>query len=191
MRWLAGLVLAALCWGAIAQADNPFSPFYRPREAGVDVPDRDGAEWKEGDLKLPAYPKPENLIRFEVGGGGSFSFYVDAESIVIGSDRVVRYVSVARSRSGVESVSFDGLRCATNAHRVYATGRPDDKTWSIARGSEWKELSLGAPGRQHLVLMRDFFCPAGIAIASREEGVAALRKGFHPDAPSNNPDFRR
>lgn len=191
MRWLAGLALATLCWSAFAQIDNPFSSEYRPREAGIDVPGREEAAWKESDLQLPPYPKPENLLEFEVLGAGNFSFYVDAESITIGSDDVVRYVSLARSRTGVESVSFDGLRCATVSHRVYATGRAADKTWSIVRGGEWKKLSLGAPGRQHLVLTRDFFCPAGFTIGSRKEGVAALRAGSHPDAVSNHSNFRR
>jgi hypothetical protein len=126
-----------------------------------------------------------------VRGAGSFRFFVDAESITIGADQVVRYVSVARSRTGVESVSFDGLRCSTVSHRVYATGRTADKSWSIVRGGEWKKLSLGAQGRQHLVLIRDFFCPSGFTIATRKEGVNALRAGSHPDAVSNHPEFRR
>lgn len=190
MRWLAGLALALLCWGVFAQADNPFDSGYKPREAGIDVPGRDEPEWKEGELKLPPFPSPENLLEFEVRGAGSFRFFVDAESITIGEDKIVRYVSVARSRTGVESVSFDGLRCSTVSHRVYATGRSADRSWAIVRSGDWKKLSLGAPGRQHLVLMRDFFCPSGFTIATRKEGVSALRAGSHPDAASNHSDFR-
>ncbi len=191
MKWFTGLALALLCCGAFAQADNPFDSGYKPREHGVDVPVRDEAEWKEGELKLPPYPKADNLIEFEVRGAGSFRFFVDAESIAIGEDNIVRYISVARSRAGVESVSFDGLRCSTVSHRVYATGRPAEKDWAVARTGGWKKLSLGAPGRQHLVLLRDFFCPSGFTISSRKEGVNALQLGSHPDAASNHSNFRR
>ncbi len=143
-------------------------------------------EWKEGEIKLPAYPKPENLIEFEMLGTGTFRYFIDAESLVAGEDGAVRYTLLARSASGVENVSFNGVRCKTSAHKLYATGR-SDKTWVEARNSDWKDLGAKTAARVHVLLMRDFFCPAGVPIMSRAEGVDALRNGIHPNAVSNQP----
>jgi hypothetical protein len=143
-------------------------------------------DWQETEIKLPAYPKAEDLLPFEASAASTFRFFVDGQSIVAGRDGAVRYTLVARSASGAENVSFNGLRCKTNAHKVYATGR-QDKTWSPVPNSEWKALEVKTVTRQHIALMRDFFCPAGSPILTREEGVAALRQGIHPHAVSYQP----
>ena len=165
---------AVFCAGAQAQPKSDWE---------IKLEERD---WQEGEVKLPDYPKPENLIEFEYLLAGSFRFYVDSLSLFAGSDGAVRYTLVARSASGVENVSFNGLRCKVATHKVYATGRAD-KTWAETRNDDWKEIQRKSSARQHALLMRDFFCPAGLPITSREEGIDALRKGFHPQAVSNQP----
>lgn len=165
---------AVFCTGAPAQPKSDWE---------IKLEERD---WTEGDIKLPAFPKAENLIEFELLGTGKFRYFIDSQSLVAGEDGAVRYTLVARSASGVENVSFNGVRCKTSTHKVYATGR-SDKTWAEARNSAWKDLGSKAAARLHVLLMRDFFCPAGVPIMSREEGVDALRKGMHPNAVSNQP----
>lgn len=123
----------------------------------------------------------------EVSAINSFRFFVDADSIVAGSDGVIRYTLVARSSSGTDNLSFNGLHCKSNEHRLYATGRTSDKTWVVTRDSGWKEVQPKTVTRQHLVLMRDFFCPAAVPIMTREEGIDALRRGIHPHAISYQP----
>ncbi len=147
-------------------------------------------DWKERDLKLPEFPKGDNLIEFEASAANPFRFFVDSQSLTAGSDGVIRYTLVARSRSGAESISYDGLRCKGSAHKVYAIARPD-KTWSTMSTSEWKEIEPRTVSRQHQALMRDFFCPAGSPIATREEGIDALRRGIHPSAVSSHSNFTR
>jgi len=146
-------------------------------------------EWQEGEVKLPDYPKPENLIEFEASMATNFRFFVDSQSIDVGGG-VVRYTLVARSPSGAENISFDGLRCKTSSQRVYAIARPD-KTWAKLRDSQWKELQPKTVTRQHFALMRDFFCPGAVPIMSRNEGVDALRRGMHPNAISNHTNPNR
>lgn len=143
-------------------------------------------DWKETEIKPPEYPKAENLLEFEASAANPFRFFVDATSITPGNDGTVRYTLVARSRSGAETVSFNGLRCSANTHKVYAFGRTD-KTWAPAMNSDWKELEFKSVNRQHIALMRDFFCPSRVPIMTREEGIAALRQGIHPHAASYQP----
>ena len=168
------MVLAAACTAALAQPKSDWE---------IEQETRD---WKEAEVPMPAYPKPENLIEFEDVSNRSFKFFVDGQSLIAGKDGAVRYILVARSNAGAENVTFNGLRCKTSAHKVYALGRAD-KTWAPAQDGEWKELSRKPGARPHQVLMRDFFCPSGIPILSRDEGVQALREGIHPHAVSYQP----
>jgi hypothetical protein len=92
----------------------------------------------------------------------------------------VRYVLVARSSAGAESVTFEGIRCDARAYRIYAVGR-SDRTWG-GRPGEWRAIQANSVQRWHHALRREFFCPFGKAIATREEGVDALLRGGHPSS---------
>ena len=183
------LIASALCGSALAQPTNQFGPDFKPGEASTYVDTR--PDWREGETNLPAYPQPGNLIEFSASALSSFRFFVDAESIAPRADGIVRYTLVARSSSGSENVSFNGLRCRTGEHKLFANGRTSDKTWVTLRDSQWRQLQPKTVTRQHFALMRDFFCPGSVAILSRDEGVDALRRGIHPNAISNHTNFAR
>lgn len=136
--------------------------------------------WREGTYALPAFPVQENLIEFPVSAASSFRFFVDAASVSVGQDRVVRYTLVARSGAGAENISFEGIRCANATYRIYATGHAD-RTWS-SRPTEWRSIDPKGVARWHLALRREFFCPKDMTIHDAAEGVEALRNGRHPDA---------
>jgi hypothetical protein len=139
----------------------------------------DDSRWRELQTKLPDYPKPENFLPFKVAATSPFAFFIDAKSIDVGRDGVVRYSLIAKSSSGALNVSFEGIRCSERQVRVYAYGRSDN-SWSKPRKSEWRDLHSDARNNQHLVLFNDFFCPLKSIIFTREEGIAALRAGRHP-----------
>lgn len=131
--------------------------------------------WQEHETALPPYPAAASLLEFAVPESGGFRFFVDARSLAVGDDAVVRYVLVARSPNRVDNVSFEGLRCATGEYRIYATGHADS-AWAV-RAGDWQPLSgpRGGPWRQ--VLQRNYFCENGQPIRDREEGLRALRQG--------------
>lgn len=145
-------------------------------------------DWREGSFALPAYPKAPDLLPFQVSAVRSFEFYIDGASLSVGDDGVVRYTLVARSPSGAENVSFEGIRCNTGTVRVYAFGQRDGR-WS-ERGTDWRPIDRAGGQRWHYTLWREFFCPHAIAIRDAAEGMAALRQGSHPDAPRAG-DFGR
>jgi hypothetical protein len=130
----------------------------------------------EESVALPPYPRAASLVEFTVSDPGGFRFFIDAATLDVRKDGVVRYVLVARSAEGAQNVSFEGLRCASADHRVYALGRPDG-TWAPARG-DWHPVRA-APPRQ-AALYREYFCPQKQAIRDAGEGVRALQAGGHP-----------
>ena len=136
--------------------------------------------WKEGEYKLPPPPKADDLIEFFVSSATDFRFFVDPQSLSVGKDGVVRYTLVARSPSGAENVTYEGIRCSEGRLRVYAYGRPGGG-WS-ERDSEWRPIEPKTVQRWHNALWREYFCPMKVPIFDPAEGIDALRRGGHPDA---------
>lgn len=161
--------LAAAASGAMAQ---PLSDWE------VQQAERD---WREGEVVLPAYPRADDLIEFDVGPATPFRFFVDPASLSVGGDGVIRYTQVARSSAGAENVSYEGIRCRPATTRTYAYGRRDGR-WASTL-SAWRPVERSAAQGSPFALWSRYLCPHGIAIRSRDEGVAALRSGGHPDAP--------
>jgi hypothetical protein len=138
------------------------------------------AEPVEEQPTPPAYPTAANLLEFGVLEAGGFRFFVDSATLGVGKDGVVRYALVARSRDGVQNVTYEGLRCATAEYRVYAYGRADG-SWSASR-SGWRPLEGSSAQRWRTTLYREYFCPQKEPIRDAAEGVRALEQGGHPFA---------
>jgi hypothetical protein len=132
----------------------------------------------EDQVILPPYPKKENLAEIYVSATTTgFQYYVDTASLLVGRDRTVRYVFLARSPSGVENVTYEAIRCPWE-HRVLAVGRPDG-SWA-GRPSSWREITRGGSLGWQYALARNYFCPHRDSIQTVAEGVDALRNGIHP-----------
>ena len=118
------------------------------------------------------------LVEVKLHGAATseFRYFVDWSSVSAGADRIVRYVLVARSPSGVENVTFEGIRCP-GEYRVYAVGRRDGD-WG-GRPAEWRSIPVSANSSQ-AALARQYFCPGRHPVLTSEEGQRALRTGGHP-----------
>jgi hypothetical protein len=133
---------------------------------------------------LPEYPREERLVPFFVSSASSFKFFIDAPSLSTGTDGVVRYALVVRSAAGAESITYEGMRCATGEVRIYATGVGGK--WSSAAGA-WRRIEPRSVQRWHNALYQEYFCPLGEPIRSAREGVNALRGGDHPSRRLTGP----
>jgi hypothetical protein len=135
--------------------------------------------WQEIEVQLPAAPRSADRLSFYVSELTENRFFVDAASLTVGSDGVVRYVLQVVSGEGVATVSFEGMRCESREWRMYASGRRDG-AWSKARRSQWSPIRAVASNRQHAALFAEYFCPDGVVVRTAEEAVDALRRGGHP-----------
>lgn len=176
-RALLGLLMAAALPVAAQNTNDP-----RDAKTGGKS-DWERAEeernFKDGEVPLPAAPKPENLIEFFPTSATSFRFFIDAASLSV-DDGLIRYTLIARSSSGYDNVSYEGMRCRVNQLRVYA--RLNGGTWSRETGSEWKPIEPRTVQRWHNDLRDRYFCPIRAAVLTRAEGLDALRRGGHPFA---------
>jgi hypothetical protein len=138
--------------------------------------DEEKKPWAEIEAKLPVAPRPENLIPFEAGGATPHRFYIDAPSLSVGEDGVVRYTVVVKTAGGATNVSFEGIRCATREQKYYAAGRSDGR-WVRARDPQWRRIEYKELNRHHGVLYADFFCPERhVRMATAKQVLEALKR---------------
>ncbi len=138
--------------------------------------DREITPWAEMQGQLPAYPADQALIPLDVGAASAHRFFVDAASVSIGGDGVVRYTLVIRAAGGSTNVSFEGIRCAAREQKYYAIGR-SDKTWVRARNPQWRPITYQEVNAHHLALYGEFLCRGKHMVESAEQIVQALRRG--------------
>ena len=184
MRRLTALAIAVTAAAAVAQAPTrqPWEPHLPGSNPNYQEPE---VQKELTEVEPPAFPKPENLIEFYVGPVTTNKYFIDASTLSVGGDRVVRYVLVVRTSGGATNVSFEGINCKELSWKHYATGRSDG-TWVKSRATriEWRPIENKPVNRHHASLSRDLFCPVGNAINTAEEGRNALRLGVHPDSNS-------
>ncbi|HTY99222.1 MAG TPA: CNP1-like family protein [Rhodocyclaceae bacterium] len=143
--------------------------------------DPDAPKWQEEDVALPAFPQDKDLIEFYVGPQATNHAFVDASSLQVGNDGVVRYTLVIKTAGGAINITREGLHCDTREYRLYAVGRSDG-TWVKSRSEEWRLVENKPINGYHAALSRDYFCPNGGPILTAERGREALRLGKNPHA---------
>lgn len=184
-------ILLLLCFLSLAACAD------RKALKGFDSEFDGGKPWAELQMQLPAYPRAGNLLPFDAGPASENLHYIDAPSIVVGEDGIVRYTLVIKSPAGAMNISYEGMRCATESaregarlqilifkfhiteKRLYAIGH-DDKTWVRARVSKWEELENIPQHYAQRALARYFFCPVNSIVKDKEEAIQALKRGSHP-----------
>jgi hypothetical protein len=165
----AALVLAAFALPAPAQ-----------RNWDADFDD-EKKSWKEIEATMPVYPKTETLVPFDGGGASGHRFFVDAPSLAIGADGVVRYTLVVKTTGGATNVTYEGIRCEERHQKTYAVGQASG-AWVRARDPKWRRIEHQAINNHHGVLYSDYLCQGKETAKSVKDVLQRMRYG--PSAPS-------
>ncbi len=135
--------------------------------------------WAELQTQLPEYPSQNNLLPFDTGPSSNDQHFVDATSIQVGEDGVMRYSLVIKSPSGAMNVTFEGMRCSTNERKLYALGRNDGE-WAHSHNADWQRLDNVRQLDAQRELAKYYFCPLKSIVKTRKEAINALKSGIHP-----------
>lgn len=166
--------LAALMAGVSAWAATELESIISRSGAAAEE-ERLNSVWQEVEWQLPAAPLAKNLLPFYVSAATSNRFLIDAASLSVGSDGVVRYTLLVLTPEGARNVGFEGMRCETRERRIYASGRLDG-SWSRSRSKQWSRIQDAASNRHHAALFLGYFCPDGIMARSVDEILEALKR---------------
>lgn len=176
-RILVSLVLAASVPVQVAHATGP-EDYEITRKAIMGGRESNFEEkaWTEAAFELPPAPEAKHLIPIDVSSLTDNKFAIDEQSVVVGSDEVIRYTLVVTSSGGARNVSYEGIRCSTAERRLYAFGRADG-SWSKARSSQWVRIAENNLNRHHAALFRDYFCTTGGTVFDTESARRVLPRG--------------
>ncbi|KQP17818.1 CNP1-like family protein [Pseudorhodoferax sp. Leaf267] len=133
----------------------------------------DQPDWAEADVPPPPTFQTDKLISVDVDKRGSLQYGVDPATMSIGKDGVVRYVIVARSPSGAMTAMYEGLRCGTGEHKVYA--RYNDARWAPVASPQWQSLFDSTRVRYPLALARQGGCDSKAPPTSVSDMVRKLK----------------
>lgn len=136
--------------------------------------------WIEQMAQLPLYPDERDLLAFDAGSATDNRYLVDATSIKIGEDGVIRFTLVIKSSAGAMNVTYEGIRCATDERKLYALGR-NDKSWAQPRVSEWQKITLVRQFYAQRELAKNIFCPHRQIVSNSDDAIQALKAGVHRD----------
>ena len=126
-----------------------------------------GSEWKEDALVMPPYPQADDLIEVDLSlPEFPFTLFIDAKSLSIGKDRVIRYTAVLRSRNGVENVSYEGIRCKHSKVQRYAYGSGGQ--FHPVRNRDWRFIRKDGQDRFRTELVDYYLCPLPIGDTERQ-----------------------
>ena len=137
------------------------------------IPDP-ASEWQESEAPPPPALRTQGLVPVEVRRTGSMEFGVDSASITVGSDRVVRYVVVARSPSGTVNGMYEGIRCDTGEVKVYARHNPSSG-WVRVSDPQWQNIFTTANSSHSLAIARSGACVENAPNVSPTQIVQDLR----------------
>lgn len=129
----------------------------------------------ESPVILPAAAQKNNLLPFYVSPTTSMDFAVDAKSLSVTAEGIVRFVLVITSQSGATNISYEGIRCSTGEKKLYAIGQLNG-TWSLARRDIWEPIIDHGSNRYHAALAKDYFCEIEMVAGKAEVIVERLRK---------------
>ena len=148
----AGLVLAS--GGVLAQnnADNP--------------------DWVELSVTPPPAFSTDALLPIDMPPYVSLVVGIDAQSLAVGTDGVVRYVVVMRNASGSVNAAYEGIRCFTGDVKTYARWTSQG-TWGMTSNPTWRALNDNMPSRHAIAFARQGACDGSAA-----RSVAGIKKAL-------------
>lgn len=115
--------------------------------------------WIESKVdKLPPMPRAADLLPFEVSTTTNLQFAVDAASVSVGTDGVVRYTIVITSPRGARNVYYEGLRCETYEWRRYAAADDSGEQWDRGAANGWRRIENGQLNAYQAALYQDYMC---------------------------------
>lgn len=132
--------------------------------------------WTEKKVDtLPVMPQPGDLLPFSVSQNTPLQFALDAKSLTVDSDGVIRYTVVITSPSGARNVNYEGIRCEDYSWKLYAGLNADHDGWDRTVENDWARIENGDLNAYHAALYQDYFCTSKLPVGKADVIVNNIR----------------
>ena len=132
--------------------------------------------WVENKVdSLPALPQSGNVVPFDVSANTPLTFSVDAKSLSVGSDGVVRYTVLIDSPTGAHNIFYEGIRCDTYEWRLYAADDGNGEGWDRSVANPWRRIEQSDLNAYHAALYTDYMCENRLPGGTAAEIVQRIR----------------
>jgi len=136
---------------------------------------------ERNDAELEAPPPPafdaDRALPISMPMYSALDFMLDPNTITIGTDGVVRYVVIARSKRGTGAVNafYEGMRCSAASIKTYATHSGD--SWNAVTHPEWRAFRE-MRSSYGVELAKQAICRGDAPRESVEDMVRALKRPY-------------
>ena len=132
--------------------------------------------WTEKKVDtLPVMPQPSDLLPFNVSQNTPLQFALDAKSLTVDSDGVIRYTVVITSPSGARNVNYEGIRCEDYSWKLYAGLNADHDGWDRTVENDWARIENGDLNAYHAALYQDYFCTSKLPVGKADAILNNIR----------------
>lgn len=138
----------------------------------------DNLDWMEEAVGTPPSFSSDRVIPIAMPPYVSIQVGVDPQTIVVGTDGVVRYVMVMRNATGSINAVYEGIRCVTDEVKTYARLSAAG-AWLPLANPAWKAVNDNMPSRHAYAFARQGGCQNRLA-TSRQEIVEVLKASQKP-----------
>ena len=128
------IMLGLLCAANLAHAD--LSGKGREKKTGNYV---DEGPWQEQVLPLPSYGGMD-WVELDKPATISSRLFIDRKTLLLATDRTVRFTLLQLSSGGIENISHEGVHCGERTVRSFAYGDTVNKRWIASNRGEWRKL---------------------------------------------------
>jgi CNP1-like family len=132
--------------------------------------------WTENKVDtLPPLPQEANLLPFTVSENTPLSFFIDKNSLSVGTDGVIRYTVVVKSPAGARNVNYEGIRCDNYNWRLYASINEDQNGWDRTVANDFQRIENGNLNAYRAALYQDYFCANKLPTGSAKQILSNIQ----------------
>lgn len=107
---------------------------------------------------------------------------IDASSLAIDRERVVRYTLVVTGSGGARNVTYEAMRCDTQERQILALGRGDG-SWAAIAEPPWRRIDRNDRASRHPAAVLERLCEGGAAAATTAARLATRLRQASPNRP--------
>ena len=151
-------------------------------------------DWKEDSITAFPQFNVERAIPIELDRRSQLQWAVDPDTITMGKDRIIRYVVMGTSQSGIVNAMYEGIHCKEASYKVYARtiGKKEQEVfeWRAVDSPEWQKTAEAPPNSHVRMLAKMVMCDQNSSISDMRQVFRRLENPYGASHVPGERNFR-